>query len=267
MTTARKITLAVAVVALIGLGVGLLFPRANEPSYQGRPLSQWLADLDSTDTGARERARGAFRAMGDSIVPALVEIIHRDSKPAGEVGNRAYNGLIIIARTNPAALAALTDLLYFEGAAGDAALSLAALNPAGIPALTNAAGSGYPVLRTRVAGALGTMPEAAEAVAPTLIELLRDPERNIRQMALVSLGQIGPEPPGVVAAVARRLKDDSSEIRAVAAQTLGKFGTAAREAIPALEAASNDPLAVVRQDVADALKRIGGGTTNQSTVK
>ncbi len=266
MKPGGKIAILAGIAAVVIAGVVMLSSRTTEPSWQGRPLSRWLEDLDSEQAGTREQAKAAFRSMGDSIVPALVEIIHGDSKPAGETGNRAYNALIVIARVKPGALEALNDLLYYEGAAGDAALSLAALNPTGIPALTNAAGSGYPVLRARAAGALGTMPEAAAAVAPTLIELLTDPERNIRQMAVVSLGQIGPEQ-GVVAALARRLKDDSAEIRSVAARTLAKFGAASREALPALQAAENDPLAIVRQDVADAIKTIAVASTNQPASK
>src|SRR5581483_62521 len=127
--------LAVAAVVVIVLISG----RKPEPVYQGRGLSAWLADMDSASPDVRSKARDAFRKMGETVVPALVEIIREDTKPAGSTGNQAYNALIVIARVHPSALSALNDLLYVPGATGDAALSLAALNPTGIPALTNGA--------------------------------------------------------------------------------------------------------------------------------
>ncbi|MBU6401076.1 MAG: hypothetical protein KGS61_12205, partial [Verrucomicrobia bacterium] len=75
------ITLGIpALILLTACLVEALLPR--EPVYQGRPLSQWLADLDPDQPKeVRAHAHEAIRQIGTNAIPVLMEWFRaRDSR-------------------------------------------------------------------------------------------------------------------------------------------------------------------------------------------
>jgi HEAT repeat protein len=101
----------------------------------------------------------------------------------------------------------------------------------------------------------------AEAV-PVLIDLLHtgdaDGGTQVRLMAALALGHVGPEAEPAVPALTELLSDPSADVRVAAAEALGKVGPAARPAVPAMAALlkEDQPARVVR--VLKALRRLPG---------
>src|SRR4051812_7649989 len=60
-------------IALVVLGGIAFLLRPTQPSYRGRPLSEWLKDLDSANNKEqRQEAKQAIHEMGAAAVPYLV---------------------------------------------------------------------------------------------------------------------------------------------------------------------------------------------------
>jgi hypothetical protein len=89
MSFKRRVLLAtLAILLVVGLGA-LVWPREQQPTYEGRTLSEWLSDyrsgqtLDASDSDQRDaekaaqamRAMKAVRAMGTNAVPILLRWI------------------------------------------------------------------------------------------------------------------------------------------------------------------------------------------------
>ena len=77
----KYLLIGVLVLAASAIFVAL-WQRVPEPYYDGRPLSQWLEDLDGhTHTwGEGQRAILAIRAMGTNAVPFLVAELRRGAR-------------------------------------------------------------------------------------------------------------------------------------------------------------------------------------------
>ena len=52
-----------AVACVVGLGAIILYPRVVEPTYNGRPLSTWVAILGDPDPGVRQAASFAIERI------------------------------------------------------------------------------------------------------------------------------------------------------------------------------------------------------------
>jgi len=92
--------------------------------------------------------------------------------------------------------------------------------------------------------------------APSLLQLLRDKDPNMRYYAAKELKSFGAEAGEVVPALAGALKDEDKNVRARAATSLGEIGRDARPAVPALREALKDPEQTVRKAAAAALSRL-----------
>ena len=92
-----------------------------------------------------------------------------------------------------------------------------------------------------------------------LIRELQDTDSDVRSIAAVTLGEIGPEAEDAVPILIKLLQDQDAEgfVRANAATALGKIGEGASKAVPALINALRDQDKYVRRDAAEALEKIG----------
>ena len=96
-----------------------------------------------------------------------------------------------------------------------------------------------------------------DASIPDLIELLEDPEWNVRKNAAIALTAWGPEAEPAVPALIEALSDEEWQVRKPAAQALAAIGPASQSAIPALIEALQDEEWHVRKPAAQALAAIG----------
>lgn len=95
-----------------------------------------------------------------------------------------------------------------------------------------------------------------EYTAPSLLQLLKDPDPKIRYYAAKELGNFGAQAGEVVPALIEALKDQDKGVRGRAAYSLAEIGPDAKPAIPALEGAVKDPEVEVRKAADYALKEL-----------
>ncbi len=108
--------------------------------------------------------------------------------------------------------------------------------------------------RTGAARAISSIVDAEDAEAiPTLLEMTRDEDDDVRTWAAIGLGKIGD--PQAVPALIETLKDSSNEVRRASAEALGAIGDP--QAVPALIEVLKDENSLVRGYSAKALGAIG----------
>jgi hypothetical protein len=158
----------------------------------------------------------------------------RAAQALGECGEPARGA-------TPALIAALDDADFWVGEAAAVALR-------------KIAGPNEPLRERRNRGPREPVP--VTPAVRSLIDKMRDPAT--RWMAVVALGEMGPEARAAVPHLVDALEDADAPVRWDAAKTLGKIGPAAAAAVPTLAALVNDPQdAVVRPYAVVALGRIG----------
>ena len=215
-----------------------LVPDPSGAGVAAKSPAQWLADLDSRDTVARQVAAHAL-----GMLPASPEAVAR----------------LIAALKDSDAEVRIT-----------AAESLGRLksDPAGtVPALTAALEDGDRFVCVAAAQALEAFGPGAAPAVPALKKALADRNWNfdfrpLRAAAAEALLKIAPAEGGAaLELLTRRLLDDdrpdSYGTRAAGAAALGRIGPAAAPALPRLLARLDDREASVRTAAAEAVLRIG----------
>lgn len=114
------------------------------------------------------------------------------------------------------------------------------------------------ILRLQAAAVVGDPSMQSQESIRLLIEGLRDPSDDVRELATAALGEFGPRAylavPTLIAAVET---DPNAVVRRRAARALGDIGQAALPAVPALAAAVDDPDPGVRQQAIATLGEFG----------
>jgi HEAT repeat protein len=243
-----------------------------DPAYDGKRLSEWVKQINSSHEADRRTAEDALAALaGESrrVVPALLEAV-RDGE---ETNPSAVSALV---RIGPAAVPGITPALwdddprkrltalYVLGSMGDRARSAAG-------AVVVALGDGDPLIRRNAARVLGRL--GSSSAVPALLPLLDQDDREVREEACNALmglradarlllptlsswlrskhaeqrdsaawlaGNLGAEAAPAVPLLIDALKDGNRQLRTHAVQSLGKVGPAAKDATPALAAALKD---------------------------
>ena len=94
------------------------------------------------------------------------------------------------------------------------------------------------------------------AAVPALIQLLQDPNPEVRAHAAVALNWIGPGARDAVPALVRALQDDRRRVRQGAAFALFRIGPDAKDAVPVLIKALQDEDPEVRRVAGLALQSV-----------
>ncbi|MDZ8188886.1 MAG: HEAT repeat domain-containing protein [Nostoc sp. ChiSLP02] len=105
--------------------------------------------------------------------------------------------------------------------------------------------------------AADTLVNIGSPAVPSLIEALKNQDRNLRWHAASVLGDLGAEAAPAVPALSAALQDEDAQVRLYATLALGNIGTAAKPAVPSLMAALQDKEQYVRIYVPSALRKIG----------
>lgn len=178
-----QLVLAVAVLALIGV-VAWQMLRPSEPVYQGKRLSNWLADLDLGSGHSPEAATQAVRAIGTNSFPVLMRML-RAKDPLwkrGLIALSARQSLIELQISQ-------ADLVRCRAVQGYAALGPAAKET--VAALIQVMDSEPRVeVRMDVAAALGAIGPGAKAAIPVLLKAAQDQNSELRKAALCALVNI-----------------------------------------------------------------------------
>jgi HEAT repeat protein len=236
--------------------------------------------LHSSDHRVRAHAAEAIALIGPAAkaaVPDLIEwlgtrddpgngwVVYPDAQGGWRILQSRVMPIVALGRIGPESRAAVPALILAlrDGRAQvrrEAIRSLGAIGPAASPAQGEIARimteSKDDRLSLAAAEALGRIGMAA---LPTLQELFRHQDPDIRVRAATALGAVGPAAAAVVPELLVALKASEDDLRAAAAAALGKVSSvkSARVVIAAMIEAVKDESPLVRKAVAAALSKIG----------
>ena len=211
------------------------------------------------------RAERGFSALGNEAsgaVPALTAIYTQNFSASAR--RAAGNALVEIgpaAKTAiPALIKSATDTNSEVRAFAVYTLGRLALEPDIVnPVLIKSLHDPDREVRYNAAFGLGAgafMGGDARSTVPALVELLKDTDVPVRNVAAMALGNIHDQPTVVVPVLRESLHDPQEFVRAQAATALGKFGTNAKPAFSVLEELLHDENQDVRNAAAAALRAI-----------
>jgi HEAT repeat protein len=222
----------------------------TEPSYQGKPLSQWIRGLEYENLNPTDEQRAALRAMGEPAVSRLVEILQRRdpflkrkfvaySRTHASIHNRFIAPRQVVPE----------DVYHAQ-----AATALGEIGPAAemaIPALMAATTNHYHIVRNRAKAAL--MKIQQDSVVP-LLEALKDPRAPSWDQAAQTAKYLGTNAQAAVPLLVKALHDTNVAVREVAAEALGGIASGPDVAVPALiECVEKETDPGVQRDAIDAL--------------
>jgi HEAT repeat protein len=282
----RRTLLALALLVFaIGLVLILRFRAVSlEPAYGGRPLRDWLLELDK-DSGSTNylAARKAIGSMGTNALPALIRYLRIQDPPlnaqrvqlkaklkmrfntGGEYDwlwhRRAAIACGVLGEAGAPAFPAMAEAMQNNQAADEVGRALSSMLPASAPVLTNVLATGAIVARCRAADALITAyshPSIEEMARPALLAALHCTDPAVRATAATALQFWNTHLDLVVPALTRSLSDTSVIVRGNAASALGTIGSAAKSAVPELIKLLNDT---------NAYPGLGSGTVGQRALQ
>ncbi len=218
----------------------------------GKSAAKPLIDgaLNSPDRDVRSNATKALTQIGAVAVPEMIETV-KNGKPSQKIGVANALGQLRSPRAIPALIGALSvKEADVRMACRDA---LVVMKQAAVPQLIGALADKSPFTRRHSAEALGEIGDAG-AAAP-LLKVFDDEHRLVRLAAVFAVGKLKqPIPRIATEPLLRKLEDRDRELREGAAVSLGQVADPA--AVPRLIAAMSDPIEAVREQAAGSLGRI-----------
>lgn len=276
----KRLLLAFAGVVAFVAGFWLVLNRNAEPTYKGRPLSEWVTRFSLGQGSDRDTAAVALRGIGTNALPWLMKWTAAGAGPfrlkaeslaeelAPQLPNRLASSLVRFShdRNGKAEGAALSFLALGSLAApaipelerrlfqnppdryhDRAAFAVGAIGVAAVPVLTNAFARRFAAADQNCLRYLGNLGTNFVLVLPIVMAGCRDPDPVRAMQSVEILGQFyvayGDQ---AIPLLVNCLSDPRGEIRVRAARVIGHFGHSATVALPALNNALHDTEAVVR---------------------
>ena len=204
-------------------------------------VSRLIAGLRDIDESVRLNSAYALGDMGESVVPALMQVLREEAEALAEtnVAKTAANPQ----GGNPA------DLYSSQ--------ALTEVGQSSVPALISALGEASWHTRAAAADTLGNLGSLAKEAVPALIQGLRDESSWVRRNAAEALGIIAAPATDIVPALTQVSSDSEMLVRLNAVMGLAKIGQSADGIVPALAGRLNDEDRYVRYYTAAVLRQIG----------
>ena len=279
------------VLLLTALGFVAWRRTGNEPTYQGRKLSDWLDDAAYADPYsflARAKAGQAIQQIGTNAVPyllgllespftdmdgSLVQWIKRQpwisDRTKDSLGDQSFRrwrqaeeGFSAL---GPKASPAAYKLIYLAGvqSVGLGSAPLHAIEKIGpgavdpmIQSLTNTDRTAAGIPAMKLGAIFGLRMLRLERAVPNLLDCLDDSDARTREESIQTLALIKPPQEAVVKRLIRALHDPEVAVSRAAARALGGFGSPAASAIPDLrQLRRTEPL---RSELDEAIAKIEG---------
>jgi HEAT repeat protein len=262
----RLLTLTLALVLLAPVAL------ADEPSFNGRPLSGWLTMLKEDPTARKRRA--AVVALGQiagmdktefgNAIGAVGRALRDDADPAVRRQAAAVLGQQPV-EDSTIVLGDLTTAVRLEKdptVRREVAVTLGRfgkLAKQAVPALTGALADKDAGVQTAAADALGRVGADAAPAAPELLKLVASADAGVKRAATFALGRVEPaDKPPVAAALVGVLKSAGDNgLRREAITAIGLLGEAECEVVPALAGQLKDKAAEMRLLTLDSVGKIG----------
>jgi hypothetical protein len=214
MTRKKGMVLLTSAIVVVGLGFVLFGDRENQPQYQGRSLSSWLAIYDDLDPTTFEEAEKAVRHIGTNALPYLVRWIQYEPPgwrtslkgvvPAGIWDNNSFqrfiqgragkraayarNGFRILGTNAVAVLPELERLLKSSTrpmTVFNAYSAISSIGPPSLPVFERALADTNQLYRFRIPMCLRfmAMGDGAAAYLPLMRQALTNDDRTVRENA------------------------------------------------------------------------------------
>ena len=251
--------------AALGMGLVLRWPRgAGDPVYEGKRLSQWLAETNKWNKQRMltKEAVEAVNAIGTNAIPYLLSEFERGGpkwledfkqgkfvsrtlklrfQPKWVRWNKAISALAVLGPDAAPALPTLVRYLDDPERGLTAAYLINRTQEARLPYLLKALSSTNPTVIRYTIDYLYDRGNAAEPAIPRLIQLMDHPDEHVRARAIFVLRYFPSAAVSSVAALRRALSDSHTQVRRNAALALAGFSTVAKPAVPDLQKLLDDP--------------------------
>ena len=248
---------ALALVLVIGLAV---HKRRQEPSYQGKTLTQWLETYHRTDVFSGPACLAAIQAMGTNATPYFAKRLTPtlslpaswlnyaaravpasilDRLPNRDAAIQSRNEAIVMLGflgTNSAAALPQLQVMFLSkdvGVRTSARNALAKMHPVSTPFLLSVLNDRKSMLRGEAAYALAGLGAAAEPIFPAVAEALKNGGTQTSMGCLTIYEQAGSLG---LPHLADALNHESRNVRDAARDILIRKGWRAEAAIPRLQA-------------------------------
>jgi HEAT repeat protein len=295
----QRLLLGTILIGAIVIGCVLFFSGNSEPTYNGRPLSEWVViaarmSPSPYTQSEKEAATEAIQAIGTNALPHLVEWLGYEPKGLRRVLFLNFRKVPNRFQTNPAVYyVAYRPVIRVLGAEESFSILGPSAAPA-IPALTQMLRSTNSSNGTRqralsalafigpdafptVLGVVSNISQLSDLsitmgpltrlkrhefdkMLPALLPHLQSTNLPLALQVINYLGNMWSDSELVVPAYTRCLEDPRWEIRAAAASSLRPLGwSRAQAALPALVKALGDTNATVRSNAAAAIRMINPG--------
>ncbi|MBI1178172.1 hypothetical protein GC207_12125 [bacterium] len=261
----KRWSLAIGLLAVLGIAGFLILSPRPEPTYNGKPLSEWAQQLGPPGWDPEE-ARPAITAIGTKALPYLVKWVRFEpsywrfkadsyvkSLPPRLRESRLTQRIVYGDRSR--AVAAASAFAVFGPDAGpvipelegifrastnnfvraNIVFSLRGIGPEAVHALANIAATkafGSIILTTVDRGRYGTN---VDAFTPTLVSYLRGDDIRLARIGALGFTRLQPAPERSVPALIAALERPDIVLRCSVCEALGNYGTQARAALPALD--------------------------------
>lgn len=232
-------------------------PVAREPSFEGRFLSEWLAQYTERVWGNWERRASnagflAVRDIGTNAIPTLIEWLREPDTlaPPNVSADRSMlvgAGFEILGTNAAPAVPELARILNESNSTRSAGLAIGALRrigKEGLPPLRAALENPVFPYRQGVAASIGSsvyLGTNLTEFVPLLVRCLSDTDERLVQTAIEAIGQLRLSPEISVPALTNYFEQSSNRYsRLVAIGSISSFGTSGRAAVPTLIRARKD---------------------------
>jgi hypothetical protein len=211
--------------AVISFGVLLVtffvVQSKRPPTYGGRTVNSWLEQIFDAQ-GNQGQAMDALRELGAKAVPFEIDALARTHSPLDKWYQSVYPKLPLWLRRHlPRPIKGET----MHGEAMRSAAELALLNNEHtrefMPDLVRCLKEGNSKVRLYAAPVVIHWIRAEDTLCiPTLIEVLNDPDAQVRDYAAYALSRFGTDAKAAAPALEEGLKDSSVQVRVTAAMAL-----------------------------------------------
>jgi HEAT repeats len=254
---ASKVVMFLLAAAVVAGGIAFIYlqpPREDDPVWNGKPLSAWLAGYDVGQHQNLVEANTAMLHYGTNAIPLLLRMLAAKDSPL-------KLKLIAQARKHHFLHAHIPTAVEKNVEAVDAFQQLEPWIRAQVPVKSwievydrrpSIISTGF------ITSTLGDLGPAAKDAVPSLLGMATDVQQDFvsRACAFTALGRIHSESEMVVPAMIETAKETNSELRRVMVENVGLLGKDAKPAVGTLVELLNDPDMRVRAAASNSLAEI-----------
>jgi HEAT repeat protein len=226
----------------------------SDPSMVA-PLMKALEDHDQC---VHDKAVEALGRVGDPAVPSLVGSLKNPNPVMRQGAAEALDRMPPEAKER----AVFPLVQELRGAdeyeRGEAELLLSEMGRPAIPSLVELLADPDADLRRRAVVILGRIGRADEGVVTGLMDRLKDPDRLVRLKASLALGNMGERDPRVLPVLSLRMSSSTDkEMKRGLISAIGDMGPGAKDAVGDLKLLLADSDKDIREEASESLMKIG----------